>query len=107
VSGRVGVGPGCPLAGSDCDGLCVDPKLVGDVGQRQSGHIELGCVVEGVVVPGGLFALARHIVSVEVGGDGGAMDSEVGGQLADGGAGSVVGDEVVDVAGGETSLGGV
>ena len=87
------------------DGLRVDFELVGDVSQRQSGRVELGCLTEDVVVPCGPFALARDTVAVEVAGDGGSVDAELDGELADGGAGLVGRDEVVDVGGGEASLG--
>ena len=53
----------------------------------------------------GLFAVARDTLAVEVGGDGGAMDAELGGELVDGGACSVGIKKVVEVGGGEASLG--
>jgi hypothetical protein len=49
--------------------------------------------------------VARDLVAVEVGGDGGAVDAVVGWELAEGGAGLVGRDEVVDCGGGEASLG--
>ena len=78
---------------------------MGDLGQRQSGRVELGCLLEGLVVPCRLFAVARDTVAVEVAGDGGAIDVELDGELVDGGAGLVCVDEVVDVGGGEAPLG--
>ena len=51
--------------------------------------------------------MSWDVVVVEVGGDGGAVDAVADGELVDGGAGLVGGDEVVDVGGGEASLGGV
>jgi len=87
------------------DGLCVDPELVGDVGQRQSGRIHLGGFPEDVVVPYGQFAVARDTVAVEVAGDGPSVDAELDGELVDGGTRSVGIEKVVDVGGGETSLG--
>ena len=44
-------------------------------------------------------------MAVEVAGHGGSVDAEVDGELADGGAGPVGLNEVVDVGGGEASLG--
>ena len=87
------------------DGLCVDPELVGDAAQRQSARVELGCLGEDLVVPRRLFAVARDAVAVEVAGDGGSVDAELHGELADGGACSVDLKNVVDVGGGEASLG--
>ena len=49
--------------------------------------------------------MARDTQAVEVGGDGGSMDAEIDGELADGGAGLIRRDQVVDVGGGEASLG--
>jgi hypothetical protein len=49
--------------------------------------------------------MARDTVSVEVFGDGGAVDAVVGSQLADRGACLIGSDQVVDVGGGEASLG--
>jgi hypothetical protein len=85
--------------------LCVDPELVGDVGQGQSGRVELGCSLEVPVAPRLLFAVARDTVAVEVSRHGGSVDAEVDGELADGGAGLVGRNEVVDVDGGEASQG--
>ena len=87
------------------DGLWVDPELVGDVGQRRSGRVQLGGFPEDVVAPSRLFAVARDTVAVEVAGDGRSVDAELDGELADGGPGPVCVDEVVDVGGGEASLG--
>ena len=42
---------------------------------------------------------------VEVAGGGGSVDAELGGELAEGGAGLIRRDQVVDVGGGEASLG--
>ena len=78
---------------------------MGDVGQRRSGRVELGCLLEDDGVPCRLFAVARDTVAVEVAGDGGSVDAEVDGELADGGAGLLGLNEVVDVGGGEASLG--
>ena len=89
------------------DGLWADAVPGRDDSERESGCVQLGRFVEGVVVPGALFVVARYLVTIKVSGDGGAMDADVSGQLADGGAGAVGGDQVVDVAGGEASLGGV
>lgn len=89
------------------DGLRVDPELIGDVDQGQPGRVQPGCLLEGVDVPGGLFAVAGGAVAVEVGGDGGAVDAEVGSELADRGACLVGHDEFVDVGTGEAPLGGV
>jgi hypothetical protein len=44
-------------------------------------------------------------VAVEVAGDGGAVDAELNGELADGGACLAGLNEVVDVGGGEAALG--
>lgn len=87
------------------NGLRVDPEAVGDGGQRQSGCVEVGCLPEDLVVPCRLFAVARDAVAVEVAGDRGSMDAELHGELADGGACLVGLNEVVDVGGGEASLG--
>ena len=87
------------------DGLCVDSELVGDVGQRPTGRVELGCSGEDLVVPCRLFAVARDAVAVEVAGHGGSVDAELDGELVDGGASLVGANEVVEVGGGETSLG--
>ena len=86
------------------DSLCVDPELVGDVGERRSGCIQLRRFVEDLVVPCSPFAVGGT-VAVEVAGDGGSMDAELDGEVADGGAALVGLDEVVDVGGGEASLG--
>jgi hypothetical protein len=86
------------------DGLRVDSESVGDVGQRQSGRVQLGGFLEGLIVPDGLFVVAWDAAAVEVGGHGGAVDVELRGELADGGADLVGRDEVVDVGGGEASL---
>ena len=59
------------------DGLCVDPELVGDVGQRQSTCGELSRLLEDLVVPCPLFAVAGDAVAVEVAGDGGSLDAEL------------------------------
>ena len=93
--------------GDGLRGWRVDPEPGGDIGERKPGGVQLGRMREGVVVPGRSFLVSWNVVAVEVGGDGGAMDAVQGGELADGGAGSVGGDEVVDVGGGEASLGGV
>jgi len=87
------------------NGLCVDPELVGDVGQRHSGRVELYCLREGRVVPCRLFAVARDTVAVEVAGDGRSVDAELDGELVDGDAALVGIKKVVEVGGGETSLG--
>ena len=87
------------------NGLRVDPEAVGDGGQRQSGGVQLRRFVEGLVVPCGLFAVAWDAVAVEVAADGGSVDAELDGKLADGGAGLVGLNKVVDVGGGEASLG--
>jgi hypothetical protein len=49
--------------------------------------------------------VARDAVAVEVAGDGGSVDAELHGELADGGARSVGIKKVVEIGGGETSLG--
>jgi hypothetical protein len=49
--------------------------------------------------------VARDLVAVEVGGDRGPVDAELGSEMPDRGAGSVGRDEVVDIGGGEPSLG--
>lgn len=87
------------------DGLCVDPEPVGNFGQRRSGRVELGRSCEVLVVPCRLFTMAWNTVAVEVAGNGGAVDTELGRELADRGASSIGLDEVVDVGGGEASLG--
>jgi hypothetical protein len=87
------------------DGVRVDSKPFGDVGQRQPARIHVGGLSEDAVVPGGLFVMARDPMAVEVGGDRGAVDAEVYSRLADGGASFVGRDQVVDVSGGEASLG--
>ena len=89
------------------NGLCVDPELIGDVCQRPSGRVDLGCLVEDLDVPRPLLVVASDTVTVEVAGHGGAVDAELGGELADGGAGLRRRDQVVDVGGGEASLGSV
>jgi hypothetical protein len=49
--------------------------------------------------------VARDTVAVEVACHGGAVDAELDGELVDGGAGPVCLNEVVDVGGGQASLG--
>jgi hypothetical protein len=85
--------------------LSVDSELAGNVGQRHSGRIQLRRFLEGSVVPSRVLPVARDPVAVEVPCDRGAVDAVVGGQLAAGGAYLVGRDEVVDVGGGEASLG--
>ncbi|WP_394935558.1 hypothetical protein [uncultured Ilumatobacter sp.] len=53
----------------------------------------------------GLFTVARDAVAVEVAGDGGSVDAELHGELGDGGARSVGIKKVVEIGGGEASLG--
>ena len=62
-------------------------------------------MLEVAVVPFGPVVVARHTVAVEVGGDGRAVDAELGSQPADRGAGTLSRDEVVDGGGGEALLG--
>lgn len=87
------------------NGLSVDTELVGDRCERGSGRIELGCLREDLVVSCGLLTVARDTVPVKVAGDGRSVDAELVGELADGGAGLVCLDEVVEIGGGEASLG--
>ena len=49
--------------------------------------------------------MAWDAVAVEVAADGGSVDAELDGELADGGTGLVGLNKVVDVGGGEASLG--
>jgi hypothetical protein len=78
---------------------------MGNVGERRSGCIDLRRFLEDLVVPCGLFAVARDTLAVEVAGDGGSVDGELDGELTDARAGSVGLDDVVGVGGGEASLG--
>ena len=71
----------------------------------RSGRVELGRLGEDLFVSCRLFAMARDTAAVQVAGDGGSVDAEVDGELADGRAFLVGLDEVVDVGGGEASLG--
>ena len=91
--------------GSGWRRLCVDPELLADVGKRSSGYVQLRRFLEGPVVPCRLFAVARDTVAVEVVGHGGSVDAELDGKSADGGTGLIGRKEVIDVGGGEASLG--
>jgi hypothetical protein len=95
--------PGSPEAVGD--DLRVDSESIGDIGKRLSRCVQLACFSERGVVPRWPFVMPQDVVSVEVGTDGGAVDAEVGCELASGGACLVRRDEVGDGGGGEAALG--
>jgi hypothetical protein len=61
-------------------------------------------LLEDLVVPIPLFVVASDTVAVDVAGQGGAVDAQLDGELADGRAGLIRRDQVVDVGAGEASL---
>ena len=87
------------------NGLCVHSEMAGDLGKRRSGYMQLRRGVEDLVVPCGLLAVARDTVAVKVAGHGGSVDAELDAEFLDGDAGPAGINEVVDVGGGEASLG--
>jgi len=87
------------------DGLRVDPEPIGNIGQRQSGCVQLSGLAQRIVVPDGRFATTRDTLAVEMGRDRGPVDAELDGEFVDGGASSIGLNESVDAGGGEASLG--
>jgi hypothetical protein len=99
MASRVGSDRDAGAAEALGDRLSVDVVPGGYVGEREPSSVEGGGLVEGVVSPGGLLVVARDLVAVEVGGDGGPMEPVPVGEFVDRCGGAVGGDEVVDVVG--------
>jgi hypothetical protein len=89
------------------DGLWVDAVSGGDSGEREPSGVQVGRVSEGLAGPFSTRVVSLDVVTVESGGDGGAMEPVPVGEFVDRCTGAVGGDEFVDAGGAEASLDGV